>query len=72
MFFSIGSNDLTQLTLSLDRDNSHISELFDENNDAVKKLISEVIKVAKLNHIKISLCGQTPKRLSRVRSVFSA
>lgn len=58
--FSIGSNDLTQLTLGLDRDNSLINNLFDENNAAVKKLISEVIQVAKRHHVKIGLCGQAP------------
>lgn len=58
--FSIGSNDLTQLTLGLDRDNSLISNLFDENNAAVKKLISGVIQVAKRHQVKIGLCGQAP------------
>jgi len=58
--FSIGSNDLTQLTLGLDRDNSLINNLFDENNPAVKQLITNVIQVAKDNQIKIGLCGQAP------------
>lgn len=58
--FSIGSNDLTQLTLGLDRDNSLINNLFDENNAAVKKLISDVIQVAKRHYVKIGLCGQAP------------
>ena len=58
--FSIGSNDLTQLALSLDRDNSLISELFDENNQAVKQLIVQTIQVAKAHHIRIGLCGQGP------------
>lgn len=58
--FSIGSNDLTQLTLGLDRDNSLIHDLFDENNAAVKQLISQTIEVAKAHHIKVGLCGQGP------------
>jgi pyruvate,water dikinase len=58
--FSIGSNDLTQLTLGLDRDSSIISELFDENNPAVKNLISSVISTAKAQGRKIGLCGQAP------------
>lgn len=58
--FSIGSNDLTQLALGLDRDNSLISELFDENNEAVKQLIVQTIQVAKAHHIRIGLCGQGP------------
>ncbi len=58
--FSIGSNDLTQLVLGLDRDNELISNLFDENNPAVKKMIAEVIQVAREQGIKIGLCGQAP------------
>lgn len=56
--FSIGSNDLTQLTLGLDRDSSLISYLFNEENPAVKGLIRETIRAAKRNHIKVGLCGQ--------------
>ena len=58
--FSIGSNDLTQLTLGIDRDSTIISELFDENNPAVKWMIGQVIKVAKEKGVKIGLCGQAP------------
>lgn len=58
--FSIGSNDLTQLTLGLDRDSAIISDLFDENNQAVKTMIANVIKTAKENKVKIGLCGQAP------------
>lgn len=58
--FSIGSNDLTQLTLGIDRDSSIIFELFDEQNPAVKKLICDVIRVAKKMNRKIGLCGQAP------------
>lgn len=58
--FSIGSNDLTQLTLGLDRDSSIVSDLFDENNKAVKTMIATVIKSAKENGAKIGLCGQAP------------
>ena len=58
--FSIGSNDLTQLTLGLDRDSALVSYLFNEENPAVKYLIKETIKVAKRYEIKVGLCGQAP------------
>ena len=58
--FSIGSNDLTQLTLGVDRDNHTIAHVYDENNEAVKQLIRQVIKVAKRKKVKIGLCGQAP------------
>ena len=58
--FSIGSNDLTQLTLGIDRDSSIISDLFDENDPAVKNMIQTVIAKAKKTGAKIGLCGQAP------------
>ncbi|MFC4870314.1 phosphoenolpyruvate synthase [Negadavirga shengliensis] len=58
--FSIGSNDLTQLVLGIDRDSAIISDLFDENNEAVKQMLSNVIRVAKTSGVKIGLCGQAP------------
>lgn len=58
--FSIGSNDLTQLTLGVDRDSEVLGELFDENNASVKWMISEVIRAAKAQGKKIGLCGQAP------------
>lgn len=58
--FSIGSNDLTQLTLGVDRDSEVLGELFDENNPSVKWMITEVIRVAKAKGKKIGLCGQAP------------
>ncbi|MFN3758681.1 MAG: phosphoenolpyruvate synthase [Algoriphagus aquaeductus] len=58
--FSIGSNDLTQLTLGVDRDSEVLGELFDENNASVKWMITEVIRVAKARGKKIGLCGQAP------------
>ena len=58
--FSIGSNDLTQLTLGVDRDSSLVSHIYDENNEAVKKLIRQVIKVAHKNNCKVGICGQAP------------
>ena len=58
--FSIGSNDLTQLTLGLDRDSTLVSDLFTEQNPAVKQLISKTIIAAKRNKIKVGLCGQAP------------
>lgn len=58
--FSIGSNDLTQLTLGLDRDSQLVSHIYDERNDAVKTLIAQVIRKAKKNKRKIGICGQAP------------
>ncbi len=58
--FSIGSNDLTQLTLGIDRDSSIINDLFDEQNEASKKMIAIVIQKAKKCNKKIGLCGQAP------------
>jgi len=58
--FSIGSNDLTQLTLGLDRDSNLVAHLFDERNKAVKKMIRRMIKVAHRYHCKIGICGQAP------------
>ena len=57
---SIGSNDLTQLTLGLDRDSGIIAHIADANNDAVKKLIAEVIKKCKEKNKYIGICGQAP------------
>jgi pyruvate,water dikinase len=61
--FSIGSNDLTQLTLGIDRDSALINHLFDEENPAVKSLIRDAIRAAKRNNIKVGLCGQAPSDL---------
>jgi pyruvate,water dikinase len=58
--FSIGSNDLTQLTLGIDRDSAIISNLFNEQNRNVEKMISMVIREAKSAGVKIGLCGQAP------------
>lgn len=58
--FSIGSNDLTQLTLGLDRDSSLVAHIFDERNEAVKSMVRLVIQKAKANHRKIGICGQAP------------
>jgi pyruvate,water dikinase len=58
--FSIGSNDLTQLTLGLDRDNGQLSYIGNEKNEAVKELIEEAIKVCKNNDKYIGICGQGP------------
>jgi pyruvate,water dikinase len=58
--FSIGSNDLTQLTLGLDRDSDLVAHIFDERNEAVKAMVKEVITVAKRRGRKIGICGQAP------------
>jgi len=58
--FSIGSNDLTQLTLGIDRDSELISHLFDERNPAVLKMIEQVIRIARKHKKKIGICGDSP------------
>jgi pyruvate,water dikinase len=58
--FSIGSNDLTQLTLGVDRDSEIVSHVYDERNDAVKKLIAQVVKVANDKNKYMGICGQAP------------
>ena len=58
--FSIGSNDLTQLTLGLDRDSSIVASLFDERDPAVKKLLSMAIKTARAKGKYVGICGQGP------------
>lgn len=58
--FSIGSNDLTQLTLGLDRDSELVAHIYDERNEAVKRLVKHVIDVAHRKARKIGICGQAP------------
>lgn len=58
--FSIGSNDLTQTTLAVDRDSELIAHIFDERNEAVKKMIKMAIEACKKNGVKIGICGQGP------------
>ena len=58
--FSIGSNDLTQLTLGVDRDSERLAPLFDEQNEAVTTLISDVIRAAHKYQRKVGLCGEAP------------
>jgi pyruvate, water dikinase len=57
---SIGSNDLTQLVLGLDRDSAQISKVGDERNEAVKKMISEIIKICREKKKYIGICGEAP------------
>ncbi len=58
--FSIGSNDLTQLTLGLDRDSAIVAHLFDERNPAVMRLIEDVVRRTRACGRKIGICGQAP------------
>jgi pyruvate,water dikinase len=58
--FSIGSNDLTQLVLGLDRDSEKVSHIFDERDPAVKRMVQTVIQRVKHNGKKIGICGQAP------------
>lgn len=58
--FSIGSNDLTQLTLGVDRDSAQIAALFDERDEAVRRSCAELIRVAHRYGCKVGICGQAP------------
>jgi pyruvate,water dikinase len=58
--FSIGSNDLTQLVLGVDRDSAELAKLFDERNDAVMDMIRSLIRSAKKSRTKVGICGQAP------------
>lgn len=58
--FSIGSNDLTQLTLGLDRDSALVAHLFDERNEGVRRMVAKAIATAKEKGRKIGICGQAP------------
>jgi pyruvate,water dikinase len=58
--FSIGSNDLTQLILGVDRDSEIVAPIFDERNAAVKKMIAQVIATCRAKGRKIGICGQAP------------
>jgi pyruvate,water dikinase len=58
--FSIGSNDLTQLVLGVDRDSAELKSIFDARNEAVKRMITEVIRVAHEHDCKVGICGQAP------------
>jgi pyruvate,water dikinase len=58
--FSIGSNDLTQLILGVDRDSTQLSHLFDEQNPAVKRAVADLIETAHEKGAKVGICGQAP------------
>ncbi|PYK81813.1 MAG: phosphoenolpyruvate synthase, partial [Verrucomicrobia bacterium] len=58
--FSIGSNDLTQLVLGVDRDSAEVAELFDERNEAVKAVVRDVIRAAHKARCKVGICGEAP------------
>jgi pyruvate,water dikinase len=58
--FSIGSNDLTQLVLGVDRDSSELAHLFDERDEAVKRMIQDLIRKAHASGTKVGICGQAP------------
>jgi pyruvate,water dikinase len=58
--FSIGSNDLTQLALGVDRDSAELAHLFDERNEAVRRMIESLIDTAHLHGCKVGICGQAP------------
>jgi pyruvate,water dikinase len=58
--FSIGSNDLTQFTLAVDRDSELVSHIYDEHNQAVRDMLTRAISGAKAAKRKIGICGQAP------------
>ncbi|HJM68996.1 MAG TPA: putative PEP-binding protein, partial [Candidatus Babeliales bacterium] len=65
--FSIGSNDLTQLTLAIDRDSALVADLFDERNAAIKKMLELAIVGAHKNGKTIGICGQAPSDFPEIR-----
>ena len=64
--FSIGSNDLTQLTLGVDRDSSSVASLFDERNEAVKLSLEHLLEVAHAKGRKVGICGEAPSNYPEV------
>src|SRR5438067_2184171 len=64
--FSIGSNDLTQLVLGVDRDSAELSDLFDERNEAVKIVIHDVIRAAHKQDCKVGICGEAPSNYPEI------
>ena len=64
--FSIGSNDLTQLVLGVDRDSAELAELFDERNEAVKSVIRDVIRGAHKKDCRVGICGEAPSNYPEV------
>jgi pyruvate,water dikinase len=64
--FSIGSNDLTQLVLGVDRDSAELAELFDERNEAVKSVIHDLIRDAHKKDCKVGICGEAPSNYPEV------
>jgi len=68
--FSIGSNDLTQMTLAVDRDSALVAASFDERNEAVKIMFEMAIKGAQRNHKKIGICGQAPSDYPEISALL--
>jgi pyruvate, water dikinase len=64
--FSIGSNDLTQMTLGVDRDSALVAHVFNERNNAIKWMLKHVIKIAKARHRKIGICGDAPSTFPEI------
>ena len=68
--FSIGSNDLTQFTLAVDRDSALVASLFDERDEAVKKMITMAVQGAKRCNKSIGICGQAPSDYPEIVKLF--
>ena len=66
-FVSIGSNDLTQFTLAVDRNNAKVSKLYDEMHSSVLKQIERVIRICRENNVEVSICGQAGSREDMVQ-----
>jgi pyruvate,water dikinase len=69
---SIGSNDLTQLVLGLDRDSGIISHIGDERDEAVKEMLAKVIKIARRKGKYIGICGQAPSDWPEIAEFLAA
>jgi pyruvate,water dikinase len=69
--FSIGSNDLTQLTLGVDRDSALVAHVYNERNEAVKILLEKIIRIGKKTGAKVGICGQAPSDYPEVAKFLS-
>jgi phosphoenolpyruvate synthase (EC 2.7.9.2) len=71
-FVSFGTNDLTQYTLAVDRNNEHVSDRFDETHDAVLSLITDVIEICRAKDVDTSICGEAASKTTMIRQLIDA
>ena len=71
-FVSFGTNDLTQYTLAVDRNNERVSDRFDETHDAVLTLITDVIEVCRAKDVDTSICGEAASKPTMIRQLIES